>query len=140
MYKLFYLAVLSILLISCSAVGPKFSPVELTNTNESLVYIYRDDSFCLAARSPDIHIDGGIVSALSSNGYIFANVKPGVHLLEAKGLFDLPSKSIEFEAIKGKSHYIKWSAECGFFTWKLSLVEIPEETALREISVTKLQR
>lgn len=139
MYKTISFVLLTLLLISCSATGPKFTPVQVKSENSSLIYVYRESVFCLAARSPDIYIDNAKIAALSNNGYIYQQVDAGSHYLEAKGLFDLSASSIQVETSKGKATYIKWIPECGFLSWKLTLVEVPEEQALHEISDASLQ-
>ena len=139
MFKTIYIALLSFFIISCSATGPKFTPVEMKSNNGLLIYVYRESVFCLSARSPDIYIDNAKIAALSNNGYIFKQVDPGSHYLEAKGLMDLSASSIQIETTKGKATYIKWIPKCGFLSWKLTLVEVPEEQALHEISDASLQ-
>lgn len=139
MYRNYCLAVICMLLISCSATGPKFTPVEIKSNDKSLIYVYRESVFCLSARSPDIYIDNAKIAALSNNGYIYKQVEPGSHYLEAKGLFDLSASSIQIETAAGKATYIKWVPECGFLSWKLNLIEVQESQALHEISDASLQ-
>ncbi len=120
-------------LFACSATGPKFSPAQVKKPNDSLLYVYRSDAFCLGGRAPDIHVNSKKVGVLSNNGYLYLDISPGPHLIEAKGLFDLPSTALTLNTEPNKSYYIKWIPECGFFTWKLKLVEIPEKIALKDI-------
>ncbi|MDH5630798.1 MAG: DUF2846 domain-containing protein [Gammaproteobacteria bacterium] len=128
-----FISVISLLLSACSATGPKFSPVQIQSQDKSLLYVYRNDLFCLGGRSPDIHVDNKKIDALSNNGYISVDISPGPHFIEAKGLFDLPSTSIKIEAEPMKSYYVKWIPECNFLSWHLKLIEMPEGSALDDI-------
>lgn len=137
------LFVISIALIlfyfSCArkATGPAFNQVELDDDKKALVYIYRPHTGCDSFRKFDISVDGKIVVELLDQGYTWVALDPGKHLIRIKGTSNIPSIAETLDVESTQTYFIKYHTNCpsetsfrAFFT----LLEVPESTALKEIS------
>ena len=136
------LLVISIALIlfyfSCArkATGPAFNQVELDDDKKALVYIYRPHTDCGYLRKFDISVDGKIVVALLDQGYTWVALDPGKHLIRIKGTSKIPSIAETIDVESAQTYFVKYHTNCpstGFRPF-ISLLEIPESTALEEIS------
>lgn len=110
-----YLVALFFLTVSgCSATGPVYKAVQPENPENAMVYIYRQNTFTMSARTAYFEIDGKPVAELWNNGYTPIEVSPGQHVL-THSWANWPSElgrrndiiGIQFEAEPGKSSYLQ---------------------------------
>lgn len=145
-FKLVLIFCSSIFLTGCGAHGPAFSPVEITQSDKALVYIYRQASFAGGANTFRIWVNDNHVTDLSNGGYYAYMVDPGELSFKVKktfNAFDLGlayfiwEKEREILKIKvetGKTYYVKYESDPKFHGYNMAmLMLVDEETGSHEI-------
>ncbi|MBB1441165.1 DUF2846 domain-containing protein [Shewanella sp. SG41-4] len=105
-----------LLLLACSATGPKFSQLESLDMNQANIYIYRPWAMLDGAAAPTIQIDGVDRFDLSNGGYEVITLPLGTHKLTVKqGAFmsnwRAEEMTIEYEFEANKNYFVRLSAE-----------------------------
>lgn len=81
MYK-FIAALFSVcLLVSCSATGPYFSSTNTLGANDTGVYLYRGNYLAGIGMGATVSVDGRVIGNLRNNGFLFARLTPGSHVI-----------------------------------------------------------
>ena len=75
----YILILITILNSACMATGPIFTPQQLSDGGNALIYVYRPSRFTNAAGAPEITVDGVRKGSLKNGGYLAIEVKPGEH-------------------------------------------------------------
>jgi hypothetical protein len=114
--------VTSLLLTSC-ATGPKFTSAPPPPSGKALIYVYRKGSIVGAAGYSRIYVNGELQGSLSNGGYETCNVPEGTVSFSTlcRAIWALPgiaaltrlqqeqNERLRFQAEAGKTYYIKWS-------------------------------
>jgi hypothetical protein len=132
---------LSGMLFGCAATGAKFTPHELPNSQESLLYIYRPTRIKQSGLFPDVYINERKIGSLKMGGYLVNALNPGMNDILLKGdnhlLWGYPPRNHKLNAIAGKSHFYR--LDMYMQGWQpvvvgYKLSEIDEAVALEEIT------
>jgi hypothetical protein len=143
--------VILIVLLGCSATGPKFKKPENFNNQYSQLFIYRPSSGASAIRTSEFFINKKFAAKLNNNGYTLIAIEPGNYEISQKWVRwpgdpkrNLETLSNNIMVEPGKNYYLRF-----FQTSKLdSLVTatftdhfqiINEEQALQEIKECRFQ-
>jgi Protein of unknown function (DUF2846) len=138
----------ALLLSACAASGPDFStaPAPIPESKQSLVYIYRPDTFALGGRDAYFYVDGINISDLSRNGYTWFAAPAGKHVLTQKWPIDISitdKLDLPVNWEPGKTYYYRFTttATTGYpgLTIHWQFGRVTQEVALEEIQTTKLQ-
>ena len=136
----FILLSLLFFITGCTASGPAFSPVENSDINKSLVYIYRPYSAIFCGVAPYVYIDDVKHDQLKNNGYLVYTVDPGKRIIETNCNLSTPL-TLYLDVVAGNEYYVRWSVDVDtnfvavMHTNQLGL--IPKEYAIHEIRQTK---
>jgi hypothetical protein len=121
----------------CTANGPVFSRVEITDDNKAVVYLYRPFSVVGCGQTPWIYIDDIKQGQMKNNGYIVYFVEPGKRMIEVRDQMWDKSLTLYPDLEGGKEYYIRFFYESKIGSIETSLAVIPPEYALQEINRTK---
>jgi len=149
-FKLVLILCSSVLLTGCGAHGPAFSPVELTQSDKALVYIYRPAAFEGGANTFRIRVNDNHVTDLSNGGYYAYMADPGELSFKIKKTFNffdvnfalgLPyaiwekeKERLKFNVEAGKTYYIKYKADPESFGCNIAtLMLVDEKIGSKEI-------
>ena len=137
----------ALVLTGCAATGSAYTQAPQPQGNQSLVYIYRVDTFALGGRDAYFYVDGTNVADLSRNGYTWFHAPPGDHVLQQKwpidvSMFQKIEAPVTWEA--GKSYYYRFvtlggDGRPGTITIRWQLSQVSESQAQQEMTNTKLQ-
>ncbi|KJY83541.1 DUF2846 domain-containing protein [Pseudoalteromonas piscicida] len=105
-----------LLLLGCSATGPKFTQLESLDTNKAKVYVYRPWAMLDGAAAPTVQVNGKDRFDLSNGGYEVITLSPGTHKLTVKkGAFmsnwRADEMNIEYKFEANKNYFVRLSAE-----------------------------
>lgn len=134
----------------CSATGPIYKPVEATDGNQSVIYVYRTDSHTMVARKAYFEIDGSPSGTLSNNGYMYIVAPPGRHKISqnwTRWLFDDSTLQkmleIEVNSYSSKPIFIELAPESSTnrttLTIKWVLKQVHESVGAEKIKSCRLQ-
>jgi hypothetical protein len=82
--RLIAFATLFLLLIGCSATGPRYQPPAALSQHQATVYVYRPAFKFYGAVAPDVYLDGQKIFALQNNGHGVLVIAPGEHQIEVR--------------------------------------------------------
>jgi hypothetical protein len=130
-------------LFGCAATGPAFTPSAAPANDQTLIYIYRENSIVAMASGVSIAVDGKLAVTLRPNGYTRFYVKSGYRALTVSwdiAMFKDQHRASNFEA--GKTVYMKVSTQTGStggngMMLEYVMNEIPPENAQKEITAYK---
>ncbi|MGD8547404.1 MAG: DUF2846 domain-containing protein [Thiohalophilus sp.] len=114
----FSLLILSLTLVACASV-PMESPEQdmaaknaRPGPNESLIYVYRHETFGAAVKLA-LTLDDKLVGETASKTYLLLKVPPGKHTLasQAEGAWD----KLIIECKAGKTYYVWQEVKMGMF-------------------------
>lgn len=128
-----------LLMTGCCANGPAFVPLENSDPNQAVIYIYRPFSTTYFVYAPKVLVDEIEYGTLQNNGYIACAVKPGKRIIETKGVSPKPL-TIYADIEKGAEYYFRWWVEVeGAYTMTAAfqLAAMKPEFGLTEIQQTK---
>jgi Protein of unknown function (DUF2846) len=125
-----------VFITGCTASGPAFSPVEITDANKAIVYIYRPSNFIGGGSNPPVYVDEIKQGRLQNNGYLVYSIKPGKRMI---GIEDLTPEPLTIypDFIAGKEYYIRLSFKTEFTKVVTMFEVVPKECAIQEIKLTK---
>lgn len=63
----------------CVAVGPRFAPQPLPDTESTVLYVYRPAEMTNFAITPELYVDNVRVGELTNGGYVVVTAKKGEH-------------------------------------------------------------
>lgn len=112
----FIVLTLLTLMISACATGPQFKPAKKSD-EKGLLYVYREASMGNAGERPLVKIDGEELIVLSSGGYAFKQLNPGIHKISiykyalVSGIEDKPYFEVDFDIQNDQTLYFKWSTK-----------------------------
>ncbi len=134
-----FVAILSFILLSGCASGPKFSSLTGDFPNlkpgDGRIYFYRSSLFGFL-NSPTIYINGTAVGESKASGFFFVDRKPGKYEVVVPGEVD-GKLSIKIEA--DRELFIRISVGMGFLSGrpKVELVDTAEgRSQIKELSYT----
>ncbi|MCZ6847014.1 MAG: DUF2846 domain-containing protein, partial [Alphaproteobacteria bacterium] len=137
---------------ACTASGPAFTPVQLENPKNALIYIYRSSTLFYSANPeiPILYVDDKRLLPLKIGGDTWASVEPGTHkILVRHSILGVPAFSlgeVSISAEPGAIYYLKFSQQAGdivsygtqvIVTANSKLRPVDETTGLSEIMKTK---
>lgn len=126
---------------SCTAQGPAFKPAPQPSSDRSLVYIYRQTSFCGGLVNFDLSIDGKYLANIPNGAYTNFYIPLGSYSLTAYDTLNQRSHRSGLNMNLQETKYLELDpCPSGFPALSGSILfERSRSTALSEISKTKHQ-
>ena len=130
-----------IVLSGCTAQGPAYTPASQPTSDRSLIYIYRQTSFCAGAISYDISINGKSLANIPNGGYTNFYIPPGSYSLTAFDNLNSRTHRSGIEVNSQETKYLELDpCPSGFPAFSGSvLFERSRSVAKSDISKTKYQ-
>lgn len=128
-------AIAGILLVACSATGPRFDAhnADMVSSNDSHIYLFRNSAFMESGTYPIVMLDGKEVGELRNGGFLLMKTKPGPHLITvqsgglSRGQWIYAPKGIGVDAAPGTRRYVQLS---------LVTVGISQNTTYRAVELS----
>ena len=147
---IFSLAML-VLLIGCSATGPKFTAIEAPEVNKAKVYFYRPWAMLDGAAAPTVQINGVDSFEISNGGFHEIDLNPGNTIITVKeggfmSNWRAGQLQITFDAAANNTYFVRLTAAIENATFvggvasisgNYSLGLIEPESAKQELRETK---
>jgi hypothetical protein len=136
------------ILTGCAASGPVFTDASApkVEASESLIYIYRENTFVLGGREAHFYLDGQEIASLSCDGFTWFKAPAGHHTLSQNWALDIlfgKKTNIKPTWVPGRTYFYKFTTESGVVSGSQKLIwrfmAVSPEVGIREISTTKYQ-
>ncbi len=119
--------------IGCQAKGRSFTEVR-HGSGEAVIYVYRHGEFQGSAVTFKIKVDDELVGKLKPNGYVYATVPPGRHLVSCKTEAE---STVEINARPNGTYYIESETVMGFWMGRPKLFMVDPEIGRANIGGKK---
>lgn len=142
-------------LTACAANGPKFHEKGPSQSENSLIYIYRPTRTINCCVSPKIYLDQAPKANLNNGGYAVYEVSAGQHqVIVGDGTYGFTAEKLNVTTTPGEAVYLKWvigdlsqvdmmivgALAVGSAKRDYHLIQIPKDKALPEISTLNLSQ
>jgi hypothetical protein len=87
--------VATLVVMGCSASGPRYQPAAMISPDFATVYVYRPNSPFQKGFSPDVYLNGRRAFPIVNSGYGVLTIAPGAHEIEVR--YDSSAMAIEAE-------------------------------------------
>jgi|GEM_PF-4636215 len=128
-----------VVLGACTARGPAYAPVAVTNENEGILYVYRPHTSYLIADPdiPYIYVNGENRGRLKIDGYFAFGLAAGTHVVSIKeSVLGVPLYQIEeIEVVieEGESKFLRYTRNVGSYAVSPPLVMPVPKNDLHEV-------
>ena len=135
MKKILYIILALNFVTACASLGPKFDGLITPNKDETIIYIYRPNSFVGAGINYYVKDGQEKIVRVYNGGYYPYITNEGNKTLSAKTEV---TKNIELKTKNGEVYFVKAGVTMGLLVGRPSLKEVSKEEALKEITNCKL--
>jgi hypothetical protein len=131
----------------CAATGPLYSIPQNVPEDETIIYVYREDSFVLGGRSAYFYINDVNVFDINKNGYSWLSLPQGVYNLRQGWPIDVLAKSLQSELnietkediyLKFSTHFCESNFDTMCLGWQIE--EVEAAIAKEEIKMMHYQK
>ncbi|MCW8933856.1 MAG: DUF2846 domain-containing protein [Gammaproteobacteria bacterium] len=143
MNKLILIMLLTVVVTACTTNKSKFVEVKASSESETALYIYRPYSMSNMMITPEINIDGIIITDIKNSSYHYFFLSQGKHTvkLEVDERYSGVQK-VDIDLQQAKTVYLRVNTSLKFeknkpYSRSFSLQVVDKETALTEIQTTQ---
>jgi len=132
--------VIFLFLMGCAPKSTLFEAMQPSSEKGSIVYVYRSSAMANAMVSPDLLLNGDMVSKLERNSYLYKYVPSGRHVLSLDlGERYTGTKKIILNVSPNTTYFIRLTSELHFemnkpYTRVFNLEAVDSSSALHELS------
>lgn len=105
-------AALVLSLTGCTASGPIYEEVDVSASENGLLYVYRERGFAGSGSCYEIFLDDELMGCLRHGGYLWREVAPGKHAVEVR-FSKREVISLVQQAKAGESYYVEYVVKLG---------------------------
>jgi len=122
-------------LVGCSASGPRFQHVSPIPVGKGVVYVYREGKFTGCAVYGTLKVNDKPVTKVKNGGYYPCICTPGTVELSVS---TETTNTATVDVVDGSEHYVRTTVGMGLFVGRLYLNEVSSNTGEKEIAACKL--
>jgi len=132
--------VIFLFLMGCAPKYTLFEAMQPSSEKGSIVYVYRSSAMANAMTSPDLLLNGKLLSKLKRNSYLYKYVSPGRHVLSLDlGERYTGNKKIILNVSPNTTYFIRVTSELHFemnkpYTRIFTLESVESSSALHELA------